>query len=48
MNASPVRSGPKPSVLDTAAGLSQRHAITAINLVRSDYHDRIDQRFEVL
>jgi signal transduction histidine kinase len=29
-----------------AAGLSQRHAITAINLVRSEYHDRIDQLYE--
>jgi signal transduction histidine kinase len=32
--------------LHTAAGLSQRHAITAINLVRSEYHDRIDQLYE--
>lgn len=29
-----------------AAGLSQRHAITAINVVRSEYHDRIDQLYE--
>jgi signal transduction histidine kinase len=30
----------------TAAGLSQRHAITAINVVRSEYRDRIDQLYE--
>lgn len=29
-----------------AAGLTQRHAMTAINLVRSEYHDRIDQLYE--
>jgi signal transduction histidine kinase len=29
-----------------AAGLSPRHAITAINLVRSEYHDRIEQLYE--
>jgi signal transduction histidine kinase len=30
----------------TAAGLSQRHAIAAINVVRSEYHDRIEQLYE--
>ena len=29
-----------------AAGLSQRHAVAAINMVRSEYHDRIDQLYE--
>src|ERR1044071_8810563 len=29
-----------------AAGLSQRHAITAINVVRSEYHNRIAQLYE--
>jgi signal transduction histidine kinase len=29
-----------------AAGWSQRHAITAVNVVRSEYHDRIDQLYE--
>jgi signal transduction histidine kinase len=29
-----------------AAGLSQRHAIAAINVVRSEYHDRIAQLYE--
>jgi signal transduction histidine kinase len=29
-----------------AAGLSQRHAIAAINAVRSEYHDQIDQLYE--
>ena len=29
-----------------AAGLSQRHVIAVIHLVRSEYHDRIDQLYE--
>jgi signal transduction histidine kinase len=29
-----------------AAGLSTRHAITAVNVVRSEYHDRIEQLYE--
>lgn len=29
-----------------AAGLSQRHAVAAINMVRSEYHDRIDELYE--
>jgi signal transduction histidine kinase len=28
-----------------AAGLSQRHAVAAVNAVRSEYHDRIDQLY---
>jgi signal transduction histidine kinase len=32
--------------LHTAAGLSQRNAIAAINVVRSEYHDRIEQLYE--
>lgn len=29
-----------------SAGLSQGHAITAVNVVRSEYHDRIEQLYE--
>ena len=29
-----------------AAGLSQRHAVTAVSAVRAEYHDRIDQLYE--
>lgn len=29
-----------------AAGVPQRHRVTAVNLVRGEYHDRIDQLYE--